>query len=61
MTAQATTSNQSGVIRQSANTITRPPRSLWGDAWHRLLRNKAAIVGAIVILFFAIAGALCAV
>ena len=41
MTAQAPTI-PSGVIVQ---TITRPPRSLWGDAWHRLLRNKAAILG----------------
>ena len=48
MTAQAPTI-QSHVIIQ---TINRPPRSLWGDAWHRLLRNKAAIFGAVVILFF---------
>lgn len=32
--------------------ITRPPRSLWKDAWHRLLKNRAAVFGAIVILFF---------
>lgn len=48
MTAQTTT-NKSFVI---PTTITRPPRSLWGDAWHRLLKNKAAIAGAVVILFF---------
>jgi oligopeptide transport system permease protein len=33
--------------------IRRPPRSLWKDAWRRLLRNKAAVGGAIVILLFA--------
>lgn len=32
--------------------ITRPPRSLWRDAWRRLLRNRAAVIGFIVILFF---------
>jgi ABC-type dipeptide/oligopeptide/nickel transport system permease subunit len=32
--------------------MTRPPRSLWRDAWSRLIRNKAAVAGAIVILFF---------
>jgi oligopeptide transport system permease protein len=54
MTAQAPTI-PSGVIIQ---TINRPPRSLWGDAWHRLLRNKAAILGAVVILFFVVAALL---
>ncbi len=51
MTAQAPTGNQSFVIQ---TTITRPPRSLWSDAWHRLLRNKAAIGGAIVIVVFSL-------
>ncbi len=51
MTAQTTTGNKSFVI---PTTITRPPRSLWGDAWHRLLKNKAAIAGAVVIVFFAL-------
>ena len=48
MTAQADSIQQT-VLTQ---TISRPPRSLWGDAWHRLLRNKAAIAGAVVILIF---------
>lgn len=51
MTTQAPAGNQSFVI---PTTITRPPRSLWSDAWHRLLRNKAAIGGAIVILLFSL-------
>jgi len=34
--------------------ITRPPRSLWRDASRRLLRNRAAIGGAVIILFFAL-------
>src|SRR5688572_14594475 len=32
----------------------RPSRSLMGDAWRRLLRNKAAVLGMLVIAFFAI-------
>jgi oligopeptide transport system permease protein len=51
MTTQSTTGKQSYVI---PTTITRPPRSLWSDAWRRLLRNKAAVAGAIVIAIFAI-------
>lgn len=29
---------------------TRPTRTLWGDAWHRLLKNKLAVIGAVWIL-----------
>ncbi|MBM4461066.1 MAG: ABC transporter permease [Chloroflexi bacterium] len=35
-------------------TLARPPRSLWRDAWHRLLRNRAAVIGGLVILLFAL-------
>ncbi|PLS82511.1 MAG: ABC transporter permease [Chloroflexi bacterium] len=31
---------------------TRKQRSLWADAWRRLTRNKAAVVGMFVIAFF---------
>ena len=34
-----------------ANEATRPSRTLWGDAWGRLKRNKLAMAGAIWILF----------
>ncbi len=50
MTVQTSTANQAIL----AQTIARPPRSLWSDAWHRLLRNKAAVAGAIVIVLFAL-------
>ncbi len=33
---------------------TRKPVSLWQDAWRRLLRNKAAVAGLVVIGFFVI-------
>lgn len=31
--------------------VERPARSLWNDAWRRLVRNKAALVGLSIILF----------
>lgn len=32
--------------------ITSPPRSLWYDAWRRLRRNRAAVVGLIIVLMY---------
>jgi ABC-type dipeptide/oligopeptide/nickel transport system permease subunit len=41
---------------QSANVnglaLSRPSRSLWADAWARLVRNKAAVAGMAVIALF---------
>jgi len=34
--------------------LSRPSRSLWADAWSRLVRNKAAVVGTIVIAVFVV-------
>ena len=36
------------------NLISRKQRSLWGDALYRLLRNRAALVGLVVIAFAAL-------
>jgi ABC-type dipeptide/oligopeptide/nickel transport system permease subunit len=36
------------------NVLARKQRSLWGDALYRLLRNRAALVGLIVIAFAAL-------
>jgi oligopeptide transport system permease protein len=30
----------------------RPPRNPWQDAWSRLLRNKASVIGMVIILVF---------
>lgn len=35
-----------------APVISRPSRSLWADALSRLVRNKAAVLGGVIILFF---------
>ncbi|MHB0987879.1 MAG: ABC transporter permease [Bellilinea sp.] len=34
--------------------MTVKPRSLWQDAWSRLLKNKASVVGMVVIIIFAL-------
>ena len=41
-----------GLSSEAQKILTRPPRSLWGDAWLRLKRNKAAMlsIGIIIIL-----------
>ena len=36
--------------RRTRRAAGAKPRSLWRDAWRRLLRNKAAIIGGIVVL-----------
>ncbi len=35
--------------------LTRPPESLWRDAWRRLLRNKLAVIGGIFIIIVVVA------
>jgi oligopeptide transport system permease protein len=35
--------------------LTRPPESLWRDAWRRLLRNKLAVTGGIFIIIVFVA------
>ncbi len=32
----------------------RRQRSLWGDAWRRLIRNKLAVVGLFIVVFFSL-------
>jgi oligopeptide transport system permease protein len=58
MATVTTTPGQRTAAERSAdlNVLVRKQRSLWEDAWHRLLRNKAAVLGmVIVVLFMAIA------
>jgi oligopeptide transport system permease protein len=35
--------------------LTSPPESLWRDAWRRLLRNRAAVIGGIFIIIVVVA------
>jgi len=39
------------------NVLVRKQRSLWQDAWYRLVRNRAAVLGMIIVVaFMALAG-----
>lgn len=46
------TATQARAGSLDATVLSRPARSLWADAWRRLLRNKAAIVGMVIITLF---------
>ncbi len=50
MTVQAPTAQEIML----SQIISRPPRSLWRDAMHRLVRNRATVISAIVLLLFVI-------
>jgi len=52
-TAVTTQQQQQQQRTAELNVLVRKQRSLWGDALHRLLRNRAAIVGLVVITFAA--------
>jgi len=39
------------------NVLVRKQRSLWQDAWYRLIRNKAAVLGIIVVFAFMVLAA----
>ena len=40
----------------SLNELTSPPRSLFKDAWSRLIRNKGAVVAMVIITSFFVCG-----
>lgn len=43
--------SQTYVMNQESVVLSRPPANLWRDAWHRLTRNKAAVLGLCTIGF----------
>ncbi|PDW00026.1 ABC transporter permease [Candidatus Chloroploca asiatica] len=47
----ATTARSASALEELNLTATKP-RSLWGDAWRRLRRNKAAMLGITVVLLY---------
>ena len=50
---QQTTSERSLEL----NVLVRKQRSLWQDAWYRLLRNRMAVVGMVVVVVFLVVAA----
>src|SRR5262245_3555000 len=45
---------RTATIGLGGELVTRKQRSLWGDAWRRLIRNKLAIIGLIIVVTFAL-------
>lgn len=45
---------RTGTSRLGGELTARRQRSLWGDAWRRLIRNKLAIIGLIIVTVFAL-------
>ena len=53
MATVTTTPGRTAAERSSdLNVLARKQRSLWQDAWYRLLRNKAAVVGMVIVVIF---------
>jgi ABC-type dipeptide/oligopeptide/nickel transport system permease subunit len=46
--------SQSAARSSEIMVLSRPSRSLWADAWSRLIRNRAAVVGMVIIVLFAV-------
>src|SRR4030042_7214829 len=46
--------SQSAARAAEISIRSRPSRSLWADAWSRLIRNKAAVIGMVIIVLFAV-------
>ena len=44
----------SSVGASELDVLARPSRSLMADAWYRLIRNRASVLGMVIILFFAL-------
>ena len=39
-------------LSAAGELVARRQRSLWGDAWRRLTRNKLAVIGLVVVVLF---------
>lgn len=46
--------HRSGTSALGGDLTARRQRSLWGDAWRRLIRNKLAIIGLLIVTVFAL-------
>jgi hypothetical protein len=51
MSVKEATEQAAPVVAVNLKTVERS-RSPWMDAWRRLRRNRAALVGGVVILFY---------
>ncbi len=46
------TSTAAKPLSLDEQAMARPSQSLWSDAWHRLVRNKAAMAGLVIVILF---------
>jgi peptide/nickel transport system permease protein len=51
-------SMQPSIQPMTAVVSDEPPVSLWRDAWHRLVRNKLAVAGLVVVVLLAVVAAI---
>ena len=60
MSQEVMVAQERAQIRERAAELefTRPPESLWRDAWRRLLRNKAAVAGGVFVIIIFVAAIL---
>ena len=54
MAQQVTTADADQINELQRQFAMRKPASLWQDAWRRLLRNRASVIGMIIIAIFGI-------
>jgi ABC-type dipeptide/oligopeptide/nickel transport system permease subunit len=45
---------RTATLRLGGELTARRQRSLWGDAWRRLIRNKLAVIGLVIVTTFAL-------
>jgi len=57
-TVTATPGRTSAERAAELNVLVRKQRSLWQDAWTRLLRNRAAVVGMVIVVIFMVVAAI---
>jgi oligopeptide transport system permease protein len=56
-TVTATPGRTAAERASELNVLVRKQRSLWQDAWYRLLRNRAAVVGMVIVVVFMVLAA----
>ena len=54
MTTETASTKKSQAHIADLTMMTVKPRSLWVDAWYRLIRNRAAVLGMVVIVIFSL-------
>ena len=43
-------------LAETNDDLIRKPSTLWADAWRRLIRNRLAVLGLIIVIMFVVIG-----